>query len=516
MKKQKESPVKKQECPEKIKKKEKLSAFEEYKSSLSESALSELLLFMNDLDIHISLPRSGHAALKRDYEQAFMYYAAMGVPLGEALSRLDVRKLGGFYARPPILWYALDNAAKIYPLSMKHGQMAVFRLSVYLKKDVAPELLQMALNFTVKRFPSFTTTVKKGFFWHYLDTSKRRYSAEPESDIPCRPLKISASGSQSFRVLYYKNRVSVEYFHILTDGTGGMVFLKTLISEYLRLLGVSIPNHDGVLDINELPSLNETTNEFPHAERAEKSSGFMDKPSVQMSGRLSKIRPCRVIHFKMDAQKLYDTARSKDSTVTAYILSRMFVAGRHATDGAEGDMNIQVPVNMRKFYPSQTLRNFSLYCGIRFPLKQITSGDDILVDIKHQLEEKSSREAMREMLNGTVRLVRSVQYIPLFIKAPVAGIVYGFLGDKVFCNTLSNLGVVTLPKEMSEHIESMDFVLGTEITNRAACSIVTCGNVATLSVSKLTSDPSFEEAMYDLLHKDGLDPLVEGSDVYES
>ena len=87
-------------------------------------------------------------------------------------------------------WFPLDSAAKIYPLSMTHGRMAVFRLSAYLKEEVIPELLQMALTFTIKRFPSFATTIKKGFFWHYLDTSKRRYSLEAETSVPCRPLKL--------------------------------------------------------------------------------------------------------------------------------------------------------------------------------------------------------------------------------------------------------------------------------------------------------------------------------------
>lgn len=90
--------------------------------------------------------------------------------------------------------------------------MSVFRLSVYLKQSVVPELLQMALSFTIKRFPSFTTTLKRAFFWHYLDTTKRRFSVEQESGIPCQALKVALSGSQSFRVLYYNNRISVEFF----------------------------------------------------------------------------------------------------------------------------------------------------------------------------------------------------------------------------------------------------------------------------------------------------------------
>lgn len=488
--------------------------FAEYLAARTEEERAALARFMLELARHVSLPKKDREQLCRDFENALLYYHAAGVPLDLALEKLDPKNLGGFYIRPPVLWYALDDAAKIYPLSMKHGQMAVFRLSARMDGPVVPELLQIALAFTIKRFPSFATTVKKGFFWHYLDTTRRRYAVEPETEAPCRPLPISQSGSQSFRVLYYGDRISVEYFHSLTDGTGGMVFLKTLLAVYLRLLGVWVPEGEGIWDVNGTPEPGETANEFPKAAAAGKASGFTGKAAVQMSGRVSHTKPCRVLHFKLDAAQLAAAAREKGVTVTAYVLGLLFLAGKYATEERDGDLHIQVPVNMRKFYPSDTVRNFSLYCGVRLPLGGITELDDILPEISRQLQEKGSKAAMGEMLNATARLVGSVRYVPLFIKVPVAGVIYGFLGDKLFSNTLSNLGVVTLPPEMAEHVRSLEFVLGTLLTNRVGCTLVTLGNTATLTVCKLTADPSFEERLLELLQAAGFAPEVEGSDLY--
>lgn len=471
--------------------------------------------FFAAFDSHCLLAPREKATLRADFERALLEYAALAVPLRVALERLDIKNLGGFYARPPVLWYALDDAAKIYPLSMTRGQMAVFRLSARLREPVLPGLLQMALTFTIKRFPSFATTVKRGFFWHYLDTAKRRFVAEPDNGLPCRPLKIASSGSQSFRVMYYHNRISVEFFHILTDGTGGMIFLKTLVAEYLRLTGVSVPCTDGVLNVNDPPTASEAANEFIRADSADKGSGFMDQPAVQMSGKLSKAKPFRVLHFKLDAAALSRAAKERGATVTAYFLAQMFLAGRYATDALSGDMSIQVPVNMRRFYPSDTVRNFSMYCGIRLPIPAVTTEREILPEIAKQLAEKASREAMGEMMHATQGMVGALRYVPLAIKEPAAKLVYGFLGDKIFSNTLSNLGVVQMPAELSSHLESMDFVLGAALTNRASCTLVTCGNTATFSISKMTADPSFEEKLYELLCSDGLEPRVEGSEAHE-
>lgn len=500
----------------KSKKTKEPSPFELYTNALSNEEAGKLAAFFHDVEDHCSLPRKEKEGLRADFENALMRYFESGIALDEALRRLDVKNLGGFYARPPILWYALDDAAKIYPLSMKHGQMAVFRLSVYLKGKIVPELLQMALAFTIKRFPSFATTVKKGFFWHYLDTTKRRFVTENDTGLPCRPLRIAHSGSQSFRVMYYENRISVEFFHILTDGTGGMIFLKTLTAEYLKLMGAEFSYGDGVLDINEVPSEEETANEFERAERSDKSSGFIDKPALQMSGKLSKAKPYRVLHFKMNASELKSAAKGQGATVTSYILAQMFLSGRYATDEQDGEMNIQVPVNMRKFHPSATVRNFAMYCGIRLPVKRITTVNQIASEISDQLSDKTCGQAMGEMMSATQSMVSAVRFVPLFIKAPVARVVYGFLGDRIFSNTLSNLGVVKMPEQIAGCIESMDFALGTALTNRAGCALVTYGNISTLSISKMTSDPSFEERLYELLCGDGIDVSVEGSEPYES
>ena len=471
--------------------------------------------YFDELNAHLSLARDEMIQFRRDFAAAIDLLLRLGCPLEEALNRLSPERLGGFYAWPATLWFRLDDAAKIYPLSMKHGQMSVFRLAAVMKEPVKPELLQIALHFTIQRFPGFATTVRKGFFWHYLDQTKRRYCIQPETDIPVRPLKIAASGSQSFRVLSYENRISVEFFHILTDATGGMCFLKTLLAEYLRLLGVGCPCGDGILDVTKPPLAGENENAFPAADRRGKGSGLTDRASLQLSGKLAPVRPCRILHFEMDAEKLREAAKSRNATVTAYLLGLLFLAGRRATEAMGGSFNIQVPVNMRKFYPSPTLRNFSMYCGIRLNLEQVTTLDDILPEIQRQLTEKTSREAMTEMIHSSTRLVNSVRFVPLFIKAPIARLIYGFLGDKIFSNTLSNLGVVHLPPEMESRVDHLEFLLGTLVSNRAGCALVTCGGKAVLTIAKQTADPSLEEALCRLLDEDAVRYAVKGSVLYE-
>ena len=489
------------------------TTFSSFTETLTEAENALLREFFSEFDAHFLLSKNDRRQFRADFEAAILLLYKKGVPMSEILSRLALSNLGGFYARPSVLWFPLDDAAKIYPISMDHGSQQVFRISIYFKEDVIPELLQMALTFTIKRYASFATTLKKGFFWHYLDTVKKRFPIEEEHNLPCQPIKVSSSGSQSFRLMYHQNRVSAEFFHVLTDGTGALTFFKSLTAEYLRLCGIEAPLGD-IWDINDTPAREEFENAFVKVEKAKNSSGFVDKPAAQMNGRMTRRKPCRILHLKMDAVKLREVAKSYGATVTAYLLMQMFYACSASTDELSGDINIQLPINMRKFYPSKTVRNFSMYCGIRIPIEKIGNKEELLAEINAQLLQKAEKEKMREMITAAVNIVSSIRLIPLAIKQPIAKMIYGMLGEKIYTTTFSNLGVVNFPEEFMEHIDSMDFCLGAQVTNRLACTAITCAGVATFSISKMTLDPAFEEKMHQLLLADGIEVAVEGSDYY--
>jgi hypothetical protein len=155
-----------------------------------------------------------------------------------------------------------------------------------------------------------------------------------------------------------------------------------------------------------------------------------------------------------------------------------------------------------------------MYCGVRIPVEEIRDKESLIPEIAAQLSAKAEKEKMHEMITAAVKIVSSIRLIPLIIKQPIAKMVYGILGEKIYTTTLSNLGVVKMPKAFEEHIESMDFCLGAQMTNRLACSVVTFGNVSTFSISKMTSDPTFEEKIYQFLKDDGLCVTAEGSEFY--
>lgn len=145
-------------------------------------------------------------------------------------------------------WLRLDNAAKIYPAALRRNWSNVFRVSATLNEPIDRDILRAVLDVTIRRFPSMGVRLRKGFFWFYLERIPEVPQIYDEKSYPLVHMAYSEIRNCVFRVIAYENRIAVEIFHSVTDGTGGMIFLKTLLAEYIsRKYEVEIPNTNGIL-----------------------------------------------------------------------------------------------------------------------------------------------------------------------------------------------------------------------------------------------------------------------------
>lgn len=95
-------------------------------------------------------------------------------------------------------------------------------------------VLQSALDVTVRRFSSMCVCLRKGLFWYYLQQLEAAPMIRQESSYPVTRMSKHEARRCAFRVIVYENRIAVEFFHAVTDGNGGLVFLKSLVAEYLQ------------------------------------------------------------------------------------------------------------------------------------------------------------------------------------------------------------------------------------------------------------------------------------------
>ena len=165
-------------------------------------------------------------------------------------------------------WMKLDNAATIYPPTLTKRYASMFRMTVSLTEKVDKSILEQAVSNIMPRFPSFSYTLKQGLFWYYFKLNQEKPEIGEDYKNPLLRINFKKNKGFMFRIRYFDKRISIEYFHALTDGTGGITFLLTLAGEYLRLKhNLTIEYNDKVLDPKIAPTKDEYSDSFPRFSR---------------------------------------------------------------------------------------------------------------------------------------------------------------------------------------------------------------------------------------------------------
>lgn len=421
-------------------------------------------------------------------------------------------------------WYKLDNAAKIYPAIRQWDWSPIFRVDALLKENVNPELLQKALTITYKRFPTFSVHMAKGLFWYYFEPNDSLPEAREEDDYPCRPFSDIKEKGYLFRVLYFKKRISLEIFHSITDGFGATIFLKTLIFNYLDLLKsqdlvekpLELDNY-GILFHKDLPTVEETEDSFQYYAIEKKELKLKELRAYELKGTRIKHSAVNLTHVLLSVRALRSVAKEYNCTVTAFLTSLYIysiLCSRTYNRNNKRPIKISVPVNLRKHFSSKTLRNFSSYINVEvFPEDSLEkqSFKSIADSVSRQLKEGTNVDLLRLKFSGTVNAEKkiSMRMAPLFLKNIVLSTYYNLFGEKLMTSTLSNIGSIVLPKEISGLVERFDFVLGAPKQNPMNCAVISYEDTLSISFTSVILENAILREFVNFLKLHGLEIKVE-------
>lgn len=415
-------------------------------------------------------------------------------------------------------WYKLDNAALMYPLVARGESISIFRVSALLRDPVDPVELQYAVNDIAARFPTICGSVKNGFFWPFIDRPTIPITVKPQTKVPGRPMKVDSRRSQ-IRVNYIGNQISVEFFHSATDGTGGIIFLNSLLRRYFQRLGYKI-DCTNCFDYRDIPSLEEIRDNFA-AVTVKKNPPPCPKPvkSKKLNGTLQRGGKYVTVRGVMSASQLKSVAKQHNATVTEYLGAVQLMALNRlaaVTNSPENPpIRVLIPVNLRRIYDMETIRNFSSY--IFYQYSGQNDIDEVIDDIRKQTEEQMTDDYFRGMVsfnynNGNSPLLKIV---PLAVKRFVLGCIVSGRGDGVVnCSTLSNLGVVKAPKQFDDLVLRYDFMLGKPAKKNNNFAVATYNDTCVISMTSPFVERDCEMYFFRKLAEAGIDIAVE-SDIWE-
>ena len=417
-------------------------------------------------------------------------------------------------------WVRLDNAAKIYPAARRKNWSNLFRQSVTLYEEVDRDVLQKALDVTVGRFPSIAARLRKGVFWYYLQQIEAAPEIQEEYSFPLVHMSKEEMRRCAFRVIVYHNRIAVEFFHSLTDGAGALIFLKTLLAEYLEQKHqIRIPCECGVLDRTQVATAEELEDSVPkYAGKVPRSR--KDPNAWRMSGEVQKDGFLNLTCFRIPVQPALELAHQHQVTLTVFMSAVMMQALLNLQNEKnphvmhQKRIKLLIPANLRNIFPSNTLRNFAMYT---IPELDPRLGEYTLAEIcqiiKHKMGAEFTAKHMSCVIATNVNDEKSplVRLIPLPIKNAVMKAVFDSVGEKKSCLSFSNLGQIKVPEAMKPYIQRFDFILGVQADAPYNCGMLSFGDTLYINFIRNIKDAELERHFFAVLQSLGVPVTVESN-----
>lgn len=173
-----------------------------------------------------------------------------------------------------------------------------------------------------------------------------------------------------------------------------------------------------------------------------------------------------------------------------------------------------MPVNLRRFFPSKTLRNFitMIYPGIDPRLGDYTF-EEIITQVHHYMRYYINEKFLRGDITTNASTQRNplIRIVPLFVKDFVVRMFYTKVQDKNSSAGLTNMGALKVPEDMKPYIERFDIYMGQPFSSRTNCAIISFEDTLTINFASSIIESDVERLFFRKLVKDGIHVKIESN-----
>lgn len=421
--------------------------------------------------------------------------------------------------RKEIKWDKLDNTANVFPVIAGESMTNVYRISVTLQEEVQKELLQEALQRVLPWFDVFRVRIRYGVFWYYFETNQKPApEVKQEYRYPCQFISPNRNRNYLFRVNYYKNRINLEVFHALTDGMGGITFLRELTYQYLRLAHPELREKlgDGLCSDT---SLNREDSYLKNYKKSHKK-GYKTARAFQVKGE--KLRPLElgVMHGYMPISDLKRACQKYDVSINEYLAaSFLWSIYQECLQGAPSKRPISscVPVNLRPYFNSITMKNFFVIVSAVFhPKEESYTFAQVVQIVAESLRSQINREHLENLFAYNVSNEKNfiLRAVPLFIKNIAIRSIYR-TSALANTTTVTNIGNIQVKEEYQDYIRDFSAMLSMSEGQNIKGTICSYRDTMVFTISSNLADVSVQRGFFRRLSQDGIPVRIETNGVYD-
>ncbi len=394
----------------------------------------------------------------------------------------------------------------------------VFRISATLTEDIDQDLLQRSLDKILPYFDVFNHKMINGIFWYYFEANdKPAPKVQPETTHPCTFINPYENNDYQFRVTFYKRRINLEVFHVLTDGNGAIIFLKELVYQYLRFKypdlakdGGDTLHPDSSLDIEDSYLRN-----YTHPEK----KTYKTEKAVILKGEKIPLDEFAIMHGYIPVAQIKDAAKKYGVTINQYLIGTFtWAIYKEYLKGQPSKQPIStvVPVNLRPYFDSNTTKNFFAVVSAVFkPTKKSYTYEEVLGVIAESLSEQICKENLERLLSYNVsnEVNWMIRAVPRFVKNMAMRSIYN-TSKRANTSTITNLGLVTVDEKYKAFVDRFHVVLSMSEGQNIKGSVISYKNTLVFTFSSSIRETFVQKEFFRQMVRDGIDVTVETNGVY--
>ena len=404
---------------------------------------------------------------------------------------------------------------------------------MHLSHAVQTDRLNRALHKVVPRFPYYQVHLRRGAFWYTLEENPRSPMAVIDSKSPCGYMPIKQRGVFPFRVRVFERTLAVEFSHALTDGTGALGFMKSLLAAY-RLVDLDHSSTDyrnlykefssdrEILLFDEDPAPEEFEDAFLNHYNPDIPAPDQEKKVFHLPGKQLPIGQYRIITGEMPVQELKALAQSYGASLTEFLVAVYFYSLQHIQEIVMADkirgrwdpVSVMVPVNLRRILHSNTMRNFFLTLN---PLLDTRLGhyelNEIVNKVHHFMHTQLDHRHLKQQISRNVKgaLHPLLRISPLWIKNIGLKMIYRDFGESRFSGSLSNLGKIEFSPSLDEIIDTVEFVPPPSSALGVKCGALSYRGRLRLTFGSLLQETALERLVFTTLRSFGIPVTLSGN-----
>ena len=417
-----------------------------------------------------------------------------------------------------IYWRRLDNSAKIFPISAGKKYSTVFRFSVILKEQIKPEILKHAVNKALSQYEFFKVRLKDGFFWNYLEYNPKKIIIEEEKEYPCKYIEPKENNEYLFKVTYFDKKINIDIFHSLTDGNGGSMFFREIVYNYIEL--VHKDEFDEELRKKRKIELSIEDSYIKNYNKLAKGNSS-SKKAYKLAGKKIKLGAISAIHEIINLEELKQEAKKSGATITQYLTAVLIYSiykANYVKNKDDKPIKVCIPVNLKKYFPSNTISNFFSYITLEANMKKIKGEnfDEILDFVKKDFAKKLEQKEIEKTMSGNVKIGTNpfIRIIPLALKKPLVRLSYIEI-RKYTTTTFSNIGRIGIIGKYQKYIENFWMLIAPEPIEKIKCSACSFDNNIVFTFTSILDDCSIENEFYKFLKQKNINVKIESNGVLD-